>query len=338
MKIMFLLTYSFYLGFAICPSIWAYSKKSETNDDIFMQYLNETFTELCPHIEFCSKADSINLTDEWPCSCRSDCYLYASCCQDSDRQIQETFECSALVYHMPETATPLINGDNYGISMYRQVTTCAQGFPQNTETFEMCVNNKYAIEFEDVVAVSDVNGNVYKNQHCAICNNVTTYILFDLHISCKEQLSNALFEVMNMPSLFESSCYIWFDSPKPEIEIQSRCFTPDVTSCNETGIWDNYDPNIDMACNSFTFLYRHTLKRLVIYKNIYCFLCNNKQYYIRRMNEILCMYDETEIPRFSDVALTATLNFELLSTKPKRQIKEGQCGKGFYDFYYVSMK
>ena len=64
---------------------------------------------------------------------------------------------------------------------------------------------------------------------------------------------------------------IFFTPPK-FVKSYKPCFMPEYTigKCNETGLWNIYDKVIVLACNSFIDPYNYT------YKNVFCFLCNQR--------------------------------------------------------------
>ena len=63
--------------------------------------------------------------------------------------------------------------------------------------------------------------------------------------------------------------------PKSKTVVQ-KCKLYDVTSCNETGFWENYDYTIEKTCNAGeTLPVIHTVEGdRLLFKNVACVLCN----------------------------------------------------------------
>ena len=77
-----------------------------------------------------------------------------------------------------------------------------------------------------------------------------------------------------------NNCYLVLEKPSNmhSLTTKYRCFLPDISQCNETGSWTQFNETISTGCNNFdmpfiTELADGTIN--AVYKNVFCFLCNS---------------------------------------------------------------
>ncbi|XP_076446325.1 uncharacterized protein LOC143283835 [Babylonia areolata] len=116
-------------------------------------------------------------------------------------------------------------------------------------------------------------GVVYRNQFCAQCHgqDISTISPWVTTATCNGDIlrsatssKEAYLLAVNTPG-----CDIRFTSN--EADTLRRCSSlrpPILSSCNQTGLWRNYDARVARACTSFT---APVLQR---YRNAFCLLCN----------------------------------------------------------------
>ena len=134
---------------------------------------------------------------------------------------------------------------------------------------EKCDHPDQLVESVVPVTVPYV-GRHFKNKHCAYCNWVTRdqpLIYWKLQILSNQALSfpnDNLIHVIN-----ETRGNIFF--VQPEILATESCTpVPDnlIETCNETGLWTEYNADTKTACESFIDPFNNT------YKNYFCYKCN----------------------------------------------------------------
>lgn len=132
-------------------------------------------------------------------------------------------------------------------------------------------------DLEAIVPVTEpVTGRLYKNRNCAYCNHVhrsDQLIDWKLWINSNQHMtfprSNLLEEIR------KTRGNILFDLPTGFIdELDYECsinLQYTIGTCNQTGLWEEYNALIQEACESpYIDSFNNT------YKNFFCFLCNEK--------------------------------------------------------------
>ena len=134
----------------------------------------------------------------------------------------------------------------------------------------------------DFIWVSDVSsGEIYNNRHCAACHGVKEWKSWRIRTSSQNILR------ANFPNLTDvimsDDCSIINELPEDEEKDAEkfRCFIPEVSACNVTGLWKQYNAAIEAACLQYynvPFI-KYGLVYHVIYKNVFCFICNQGESY-----------------------------------------------------------
>ena len=127
------------------------------------------------------------------------------------------------------------------------------------------MRNKYCALCNDVcVNIS------FRNKYCALCNNVdenATLIEWKLHINSHKHIPLPTTNLLE--TIRRTRGNIYFVPPVYIDEPYCLPFAPyTITTCNETGLWRNYDIETELACESFIDPFNLT------YKNYFCYVCN----------------------------------------------------------------
>ena len=158
-------------------------------------------------------------------------------------------------------------------SLYWMVTKCSQqGIDQMNEN--LCENPGVDENIESILPVSNSDLSVhYGSKYCAFCNgqyDINTVDRWKLEILCDEVISLA--DPNLLAKLQAKGCNIFYRAP---LGAKLRDCTPwpsyHMSTCNETGMWNSYDPLVQAACDSFVDPFNYT------YKNFFCYLCNSRQ-------------------------------------------------------------
>ena len=135
----------------------------------------------------------------------------------------------------------------------------------------MCTNPLF--ELDSVVPVTEPRTapKHFRNKHCAYCNFVdknTPLIYWNLQIKSKRFMFSPKSDLLQ--ELKKTRDNIMFIHPK-YVTVEECRLTPEnvVDTCNETGLWRNFDANVKTACESFIDPFNST------YKNIFCYMCNH---------------------------------------------------------------
>lgn len=240
------------------------------------QLARDVASRLCPYTNFCHVNSSQVITSNSfhsccaPCYCNDDCWELNNCCPDKEPPDfpPRVMPClwSVVLYD--------ISFKNTDEKYYRIVNECPESF-QNTTVGLKC-NGTVETDLEDFVWVSDtVTGRIFKNQHCAVCYNLTKYDHWQIKVKCSGEVE---INYASWQNLFSSEkCYIINKPPNKEFNIFTRyeCFRRSkhtYNSCNATGLWKEFDYDIEHACLLSTWPYYQLGKMQAV--NVFCKLCN----------------------------------------------------------------
>ena len=111
---------------------------------------------------------------------------------------------------------------------------------------------------------------VYRNKHCAVCNNetVSDYKRLSLLVThCEHET----FDINVFRSIAEMQEILRISKCNLRFELLTKPFMcPDyntISQCNVTGMWDVWDEEVEMTCKSYD-------SKFLIFKNIFCYACN----------------------------------------------------------------
>ena len=194
---------------------------------------------------------------------------------------------------------------------YWMVTKCHPEYT-NMSVIQLCNNPGLNGLLDSIIPVVLVaTDELFRNKFCALCNNIEltdNIIYWQLDIYADGFVK---FPQRNLLSSIRSNREnIFYTSPK-FVTPQEPCYIPPYTisKCNETGLWDQYDKDTELAYNSFIDPYNRT------YKNLFCFKCNNRnetsQHISRYTNRCYETEYETEAPVFiAPVSRETVLGYE----------------------------
>ena len=232
---------------------------------------------LCPYYRLCSNSS----TDSVPSlsGTNGSCCLQRKCSNVcSGSYYGDSNECVDMSSHCKSQAElyNITKGLQHAESVYYHVIdTCMDSF-NHTETVQAC---RYPKVLLDVVLVIDDDNNIYKNDKCAQCNNINEYTYWELVVNANETFTDLNFDKIPERVIAEGK---WYSRAPDNIEnyrvVTNRCFPEAVSTCNETGLWDRYDSDLETACKTSGPTYYEGIFVWfpVIYKNVFCFLCNQR--------------------------------------------------------------
>lgn len=149
-------------------------------------------------------------------------------------------------------------------------------------------------ELQDLIVVSNpANGRVYKNKHCARCNNVENYVSWMLLVQCPEIASFSFETFEERDKYVAEYCSVLPLPPNRRAGDLSRCSLDEniIAECNSTGKWNYFEKEIEKAClhdrvgQNVVFTEDHFLGAQT-YANVYCYLCNNPR---GKVKEDICI-------------------------------------------------
>ena len=186
--------------------------------------------------------------------------------------------------------------DYYRHDDYWMVTKCHPNF-SNTSVIQLCNNPGLDGSLESVLPVILVTTDeVYRNKFCVLCNKIELYnniIYWNVDIYADKFLK---FPQENLLTTVRSNRENIFFTPPKFIVKPQPCYIHayTISTCNETGQWDQYDEDTELACNSFIDPYNRT------YKNIFCYKCNQEKNFQNISKNAKCYEQiyENETPVF----------------------------------------
>lgn len=207
------------------------------------------------------------------CSCNiSTCILEDSCCLDALEDlptVQESLNTFTMTCDYPQLR-PYRLGIINAESPVRMITQCKYNATYSIQN--MCENADNYTEFYTKVPVADRTTNVtYRNKYCALCNGIAEDVLvfWTVRIDCdKEGFDGNDINTIVEDVYSTATCNLIYDVPPDSGLNVPRCTKILISTCNETGLWQTYDAEIEAACHAYTTIYRSD------YKNVFCYMCN----------------------------------------------------------------
>lgn len=224
---------------------------------------------------------------------------------------------------------PIIHPFKGFIQPYFMVTSCPEYF-NNADIIEKCERSEYVNDYERYRPVTSLSTNeTYQNADCALCNAEPMNSLkpWDITFHCK-----ALEDIFQIDSpdklqqrIFGPSrtCNVLFVPPSDMFQKSMECFLEKATvrQCNVTGMWKNYDADIENGCNSDfldKYMFCESISRL-FFKNIFCAMCN-----VGNWTTDLMIECETLFYLEGDdlISFSALLDFRGKYSKKRNQLKK----------------
>ena len=264
------------LLFFVCAQVSAQGNADKFNTVAFQQ--------ACPYTDFCHKNASREIQDDHRspcctgCSCADECWERGNCCPD------KIVENQGSLHELETCADTVVKNLKYGpffsngLDKYRRRYFVTKRCPDtiNDESVKGKCDGTLADVFSDLVWVTDTNTNkVYNNRFCAQCHGVRKYKQWNLETSCLHFLTNANYS--QKLSSFPEKCSLTITPPNRKA-YQNLCISPDISTCNETGLWETDDTVTEELCESHPLLFIEELSGRIttrVYRNAFCFKCNS---------------------------------------------------------------
>ena len=254
-------------------------------------------SELCPYTNYCHTSSIPDIQNEThipcclPCSCEDDCWKLDNCCPDKDSVEPDGPPLNCKLTINKETHVYKLGGFiGLGtIRRYRVVDYCPETV-HNTEIARKC-RRENASELDDYRWVSEIkvsemevgetsvtemqSGDIFQNRFCAECHGVQEYMDWAITaIGC-----NNIFESLSLlhENIMAEECSIVNSVPDEISDSMERfrCYQPHYQSCNQTGLWTQYDDQINTACNMYSAsFFSIQIEEVNVYKNEFCYACN----------------------------------------------------------------
>ena len=259
-----------------------FTQTYQNTSDRRQQTVREMIKAFCPYNDYCQKQkekDFPPLSKKIPCcascSCEENCWETSTCCPDKER-IDERDPTRTCLLSLRNAKNPtLYNGLNEMIYAYQVIDKC----PESEQN--LSIINKCSLEDIDSVNdyrwVSDIStGDIYQNEFCAACHGKKDLTYWPLEARCEDLLFSNFSHLHTY--LLSGDCELLNKEPGTDIvPLDKRCAFPVYTRCNQTGLWTQYDADIDWACNAHNALYITESDIVtILYKNVFCYACNKQ--------------------------------------------------------------
>ncbi|XP_045164215.2 uncharacterized protein LOC123528518 [Mercenaria mercenaria] len=191
------------------------------------------------------------------CMCSRSCVEYGNCCPGTHFGYVNHDECLNTILHPKEK-----------IDAFYMVGKCLNNYTGNNSVIELC-------EMKVRPCTSRESGLIYKNKYCAQCNAETDCVNWKLNVGCQVYKSpfREFVSLADMKAaLDQSHCVIQYQRPVGT-DVGFSCGWPDsfkevrINRCNVTGLWRQFDGDINWACENFIVPYKE-------FKNVFCYICN----------------------------------------------------------------
>ena len=280
------------------------------------------FRQACPYTDFCQQNASLTIQDDsWApccraCSCADDCRKRDNCCPD---KILTTETSTTAKETCKSTYVLMGDGDSFNKNddvrkiRYFVTETCPDS--ESDELLKKKCNGTAAETLADIIWVSDTTtSKIYKNRFCAECNGVQNHKPWDLVTDCFDLVVEENYSLKI--SSYPEQCL--FVTPPNKRASENVCIAPDISTCNQTGLWDVNDDVTETLCHSNPLLFVEEARGFIanIYRNIFCYKCNKPQ---GKQTEGKCE-PEDKFVRWDLISFTALVDvFETKATIEKKR-------------------
>ncbi|KAL4233529.1 synapse assembly [Mactra antiquata] len=259
----------------------------------------------CQSINSCSRNETLYPGDK-TCACDDLCGILNDCCPDIE-----------IVPSIQLSNDQLICEYVKGIGPIMLVTKCPVNWTED-ETRTLCENRTKNKDMISKVVVSDksIEGLVFKNMHCAMCNNVYDYQFWNAVINCPEFFTNDNTTVAEEDLSF---CDFSLDQPS-EVNTARDCSLTSaaiISECDEVT-----DTDIVEKCEGGGTLL--TYDGYQTFKNKYCAICNG-----HHVSDLTCQ--QSKFPFLSVIdRINDYYSFRILvDFNSKNSVKEHLMGVDF---------
>nr|XP_022331971.1 uncharacterized protein LOC111129806 [Crassostrea virginica] len=203
------------------------------------------------------------------CACDNSCFQKKNCCPDKYFSRAYTKYKSVIVNYPASARMEKGRPMEYAVVDY-----CPSGSESDHQ--HQCEHETSPYDTLTSPPVTSSVSNVsYQSRHCAYCHGENETDLHEWRLTvdrgCMER--RTIFYLSSHANILSyaqnSSCALVF-SPRNDLQvIQQRDLTPEYRArCNVTGTWAEFNPDVQMACeSSYDLTYR-------FYTNIFCAMCN----------------------------------------------------------------
>ncbi|XP_033737299.1 uncharacterized protein LOC117325290 [Pecten maximus] len=212
-----------------------------------------------------------------PCSCEDTCVITGSCCIDKalagdslDVLYQKGSSC-VLSQLKPFEENGLNTMDHY-----LMIGDCQKTFVDENIARKCRSGNVTPTDVTNYLPVSSVRTNeTYRNRYCGYCNweHDKDLINWKTSFSCRGSQFVFPHQARELFSFIinEDGCNLFYHPPDVPVPFPCEDETYMYTECNVTGLWTEYNRDIDWACRHYrnTYEYADTY-----YKNVFCYICN----------------------------------------------------------------
>ncbi|KAL4223471.1 hypothetical protein ACF0H5_016942 [Mactra antiquata] len=249
--------------------------------DIIAEIVEE-FQRLCPYSDTCYSVSNNSYSfDDFlkaPCCgfclCDEVCEQSFSCCPDKMSRVLREDEMERLKSEKEECVNAYVGsaGQMIASESFQMISRCPRDFEDNYVR-DKCHMNYNQFDFSEKLSYlppysSDEKKLIYKNYHCAKCNNadMLTLVQWFIKITCYDYFFQ-LSDIYLLPGLIGWKCELHFVPPNNHDWVQDNSCSYSIDRCNTTGLWKTYDLQLELACLSYRSVYKG-------YKNVHCYLCN----------------------------------------------------------------
>ncbi|XP_060606745.1 uncharacterized protein LOC132759038 [Ruditapes philippinarum] len=208
------------------------------------------------------------------CSCdETTCDVSDSCCVETLGK--STLKTGTKMTCLYPQLKPFTDPVDYPDSEwhYKMFTTCPDVKEINIDLIDKCEHSDNYTDITTKVPVTDEKTLfIYKNQYCAYCHNASDKDLhhWDANVWCFKSILKLKGIRTAVTEIFAAeSCNLVYKRPKfltPNYECKMV-----ISTCNVTGLWEIYDPDIEAGCAAYSTIYNFR------YRNVFCYLCNSNE-------------------------------------------------------------
>ncbi|ESO85846.1 hypothetical protein LOTGIDRAFT_167826 [Lottia gigantea] len=217
------------------------------------------------------------------CSCNEDCFLYHDCCPSVSVYANIPYRKREFICRQPGSK-PSKNGQRYFLT-----STCPVGQPPDlVYKCEGSIDPDVDVQMPVEGFGPDCFGN-FKNRYCAECHgcNETYYVTTFLEcINSSHVLTDPISALEKITTaLITDDCKIDYLLPGVMCEVTDEDGFELIDSCNQTGLWEEYDELVLKGC----LLKSYKIPVFDKYYNIFCYMCNHNYTWGRGIcRDILC--------------------------------------------------
>lgn len=229
--------------------------------------------------ELCGQADSCAVTHTGldntftlQCSCdKNKCKLEGNCCLsalDNLPSVEELRKTYPMTCGLNTLLPTILTLD--GVRLFRH---CLSNMDRTIQS--KCEQPHMFDDFYTKVPVIDINTLYsYQNKFCAKCNYVNNDALlyWDVNLRCSEVEDLIIADITTLvDDVNSNNCNLKYTIPNIPGTDTAFCSTGVISQCNETGVWKDYDPDIEAACLAYSGLFT---ANKIKYRNVFCYHCN----------------------------------------------------------------